>query len=76
MHPKLKIDKPTRFFLSVNSILISIGIWLTGVGVAHWILYILATFLMLAAIFGICPGLFIARALFSESIEQTPSRAQ
>jgi len=66
MNPRLKIDNSTRFFLLVVSTLIWLGIWLTGFASAHWLLYIPAAFLLVAAILGICPGMFFSRLLFKK----------
>jgi len=66
MDSRLKIDSATRFFLLVVSIMIWLGIWLTGFKNAHWILYIPAAFLLLAAILGICPGMFFSRLLLKK----------
>lgn len=65
MKSVLKVDKSTRFFLLVISLVLWLGIWLTGFGRAHWILYVPATFLLFAAISGICPGMMFSRLLFS-----------
>lgn len=64
MNPNLKIDNSTRFFLLVISLTIWLGIWLTGFTTAHWVLYVPAAFLLIAAILGICPGMFFSRQLF------------
>ncbi len=49
-------------FLTVG-LTIALGIWLTGIERAHWVLYIPAVFLAFAGITGICPGLIILRKL-------------
>jgi len=59
----LKIDPPLRMFFAMLGIVIWLGVWLTGFGVAHWLFYIPAVFLSLAAITGLCPGVFMARKL-------------
>ena len=66
MDSRLKIDSATRFFLLVVSTLIWLGIWLTGFNNVHWILYVPAAFLLLAAILGICPGMFFSRLLLKK----------
>jgi len=50
-------------FISAN---IGLGIWLTGLGVAHWWLYIPGGFLLFAAVTGFCPGMIIIRTLLRE----------
>lgn len=61
---KYKLDKPTRFFLTFSASLIWLGIWLTGFNVAHWVLYLPATFFTFAVITNICPGMIISKYLF------------
>jgi len=61
-----KATKPLRL-LFMNAALIQwLGIWLTGFGTTHWVLYWPAAFFSFAAITGICPGLMITRAIFRE----------
>ena len=43
--------------------LILLGIWLTGFGVAHWVLYIPAAALIFAGVTGICPGYMVFQKL-------------
>ena len=43
--------------------LILLGIWLTGFGVVHWVLYIPVAALTFAGITGICPGYLIMQKL-------------
>lgn len=61
-----KVGTPMRFFFLVVSSAIWLGIWLTGFGVAHWLLYVPAVFLMFAAVTGICPGLHFSNMLFGK----------
>jgi len=49
-------------FLMVAA-LIMVGIWLTGFGVVHWVLYVPVAALAFAGITGICPGYLIFRKL-------------
>jgi hypothetical protein len=58
-----KIPKALRLFLFLISAIISLGIYLTGYNVAHWILYFPAVFLLLASISGICPGIFFMKKI-------------
>ncbi len=60
MEPSMK-----AFFLFVGLILWA-GIWLTGFDVIHWLLYLPATFFLISAIIGICPGLLFFREIFRE----------
>lgn len=59
-----KIGNAMRFFFFVTGSTVWLGIWLTGFGVAHWVLYIPAVFFYFAALTGICPGLIISSKLF------------
>jgi len=61
-----KMDLPMKaFFLFVGLVLWS-GIWLTGFDDAHWILYLPATFFLISALTGICPGMIFFREVFRE----------
>lgn len=53
------------FFLTV-SLVIWLGIWLTGFDTVHWVLYIPAVFLLFAAVTGYCPGMIITKTIFKE----------
>lgn len=57
MGPALRVQ-----FLAV-SLLILIGIWLTGFGNVHWFLYVPVVALAFAGISGICPGLMLWKKL-------------
>ncbi|NOQ88250.1 MAG: hypothetical protein GQ550_04940 [Gammaproteobacteria bacterium] len=46
---------------------ISLGIWLTGIDVVHWLLFLPAAFLVFAGVTGICPSLIINKMIFKES---------
>ena len=61
---KLKVGSSLRFFFMVAGSVLWLGIWLTGFGVVHWLLYVPATFLIFAALTGICPGVIFANLLF------------
>jgi hypothetical protein len=69
------VSNAMRFFFFVAGSVIWLGIWLSGFGVAHWLLYVPATFFYFAAATGICPGLIIARRLFPEPAPK-PKRAR
>jgi len=56
-----------RLFFFVVSANIWLGIALTGVGVAHWWLYVPAGFLLFAAVTGLCPGMILSRWLLRET---------
>lgn len=61
---KLKVGLSLRFFFMVTGSVLWLGIWLTGFSVVHWLLYVPATFLIFAALTGICPGVILANLLF------------
>lgn len=52
-----------RLVFLVTSAVILLGIWLTGFGVAHWLLYIPAAALAFAGLTGICPGYMIFKKI-------------
>ena len=58
------ISAAMRFFFFVIGSVILLGIWLTGFGAAHWLLYVPVVFFYLATVTGICPGLNFANMLF------------
>jgi len=60
------IGPAVRFFLFVVACVIWVGIWLTGFGTVHWLLYVPAVFFVFAAVTGICPGMFFSKLLFSK----------
>ena len=54
-----------RIFFTVSGLILWLGLWHTGFGVASWILYVPALFFPIAALSGICPGLGFSRLLAS-----------
>lgn len=63
----LLIAKPLRFFFFVTSLVIWLGVYLTGFQTVHWVSYIPAVFFMFAAITGICPGIVFSKKLFKDN---------
>jgi len=61
-----KIPKALRLFLIMVASVISLGIFLTGYSIAHWLLYLPAVFLFLAGITGICPGMFFSKKIVGD----------
>jgi len=61
-----KSSPSVRLFLFIVGAIIWGGIALTGFAAVHWLLYVPAAFLVLAAITGFCPGLIISRYLLRE----------
>jgi hypothetical protein len=45
------------------SVLILVGIWLTGFKAVHWFMYVPPAVLIFAGVTGICPGLMLFRKL-------------
>ena len=62
-----KASPSVRLFLFFVGATIWAGIALTGFMEVHWLLYVPAVFLVLAAVSGICPGMIISRMLLRES---------
>ncbi len=60
-------SKALRMTFILIGMLIFLGIWLTGLNVAHWVLFLPAIFLVFAGITGICPSLIINKKIFKES---------
>ena len=48
-----------RMLFLMVAALTMLGIWLTGFGVVHWVLYLPVAALAFAGITGICPGYMI-----------------
>jgi ABC-type polysaccharide/polyol phosphate export permease len=61
-----KIGSAMRAFFLFIGLLMWSGIWLTGFDVVHWLLYLPATFFMIAAVTGICPGMIFFQEVFRE----------
>lgn len=55
-----KLGCPIRSVFILLSVLIWLGIYLTGFGNIHWLLYLPAAITAFAGITGICPGAIIA----------------
>ncbi len=60
-------SKALRMTFLVMAAVVWLGLWLTGVNVVHWVLFLPAVFLALAGISGICPGLIISKMLLREN---------
>ena len=61
---KYLLSPAMRFFFLVASTMVWTGIFLTGVGIVHWFLYIPAVMFLFAAVTGICPGMIVSNRLF------------
>ena len=64
-------SKALRMTFLIIGLIIWLGIGLTGFSVAHWILYVPATFVTFAGVTGICPGLIINRMILRENMNET-----
>ena len=60
-------SKALRMTFILIGMFIFLGIWLSGLNVAHWVLFLPAIFLIFAGITGICPSLIINKKIFKES---------
>jgi hypothetical protein len=56
-----------RMTFLAMALTIWLGIWLTGLSVVHWVLYLPAVFLTFAGVTGICPGLIVNKILLQEN---------
>ena len=66
----LLIGKSMRFFFFGSSLVIWLGIYLTGFETVHWVSYIPAVFFMFAAVTGICPGIIFSKKLFKDNAQK------
>ena len=63
---KFKINPTQRAFFLFVTVVIFLGIWLTGFNVVHWLLYFPPVVMGFAAVTGICPGLGFMRMVIPE----------
>ena len=61
-----KASRAMRFFFFNTATIVLIGIWLTGFDKVHWFLFTVPAFNLVAAAFGICPGLIMANKIFGK----------
>ncbi len=71
MMSKYKISNAMRFLFFVAGSMIWLGIWLTGFGTAHWLLYLPASVFVFGAATGICPGMIVSNMLFGSKMEKS-----
>ncbi len=62
-----KSSRAVRLFLFNSTLLIMIGIWLSGFDNVHWSIYFVPAFYTFAAVLGICPGMNLWRIILNES---------
>ncbi len=65
-----KMEASMKAFFLFMGLVLWAGIWLTGFEVVHWILYLPATFFLISAVTGICPGMIFFREVFREKQSQ------
>ena len=61
-----KMDIAMKAFFLFAGLVLWSGIWLTGFDVVHWLLYLPATFFLISAVTGICPGMIFFKEVFRE----------
>ena len=59
-------SKALRLTFVLIGLVVFLGIWLTGVNVVHWLLFLPAILLVFAGVTGICPSLIINKKIFKE----------
>ncbi len=64
-----KLGLELRIFFAVQALFIWLGIFLTGLTNACWILFIPAAMLSFAAIAGICPAIMVIRKIVGKKEE-------
>ncbi|MBF0357322.1 MAG: DUF2892 domain-containing protein [Magnetococcales bacterium] len=52
-----------RMLFLIMATFISVGIWLTGISVAHWFSFVAPAALIFAGVTGICPGLVVLKKM-------------
>lgn len=61
-----KASKAMRLFLFNASVLMLVGLWLTGFDQVHWFAYLAPGFFLVAAASGICPGLMMTQRVLGK----------
>ena len=61
-----KASKEVRFVFFNASVILLIAIYLSGYNTVHWLSYFVPTFMLFAAITGLCPGLVFAKKIFRQ----------
>jgi len=62
-----KSSLSVRLFLFNSTLLMLIGVWMTGFDKVHWSIYVAPAFFGFAVIFGVCPGINLWRIVTKES---------
>lgn len=53
-----------RMFMFNASLMMLVGIWLTGFDKVHWFIYVVPAFFIFATLTGLCLGLVLPRLIF------------
>ncbi len=61
-----KMELSMKAFFLFAGLVLWTGIWLTGFDVVHWVLYLPASFFLISAVTGICPGMIFFKEVFRE----------
>ena len=61
-----KMEASMKAFFLFAGLVLWAGIWLTGFDVVHWLLYLPATFFLISAVTGICPGMLFFKEVFRD----------
>jgi len=64
------MNSAMKAFFFFAGIILWAGLWLTGFDNVHWLLYLPATFFLVAAVTGICPGMIFFKEIFREKQSQ------
>lgn len=64
---KFKLGLPMRLFFLFTGAVMSLGVWLTGIELVHWLLFVPPAFFLLAAVTGICPGIIFWNRVVGKS---------
>ncbi len=66
-----KMDISTKAFFLFMGLILWSGIWLTGFKIVHWLLFLPATFFLISAVTGICPGMLFFKEVFRDKQTET-----
>lgn len=60
-----KASNTVRMLFFNATVIIMVGIWLSGFSNVHWFSYVLPAFLLFATATGFCPGLLVSRKILA-----------
>ena len=61
----MKISTEMRLWFIGPMLMLWIGIYFTGFGIVHWLIYIPAVMSVFALVTGLCPGMFLIRNILA-----------